>query len=77
MTIKVTLLLSTTLFECWLSNIYFGYHCARAQQFFDSAKDSRLFCKALYLQLGKWETYTNHRVQQNSRWPNFPVMRSY
>ena len=48
MTIKVTLLLSTTLFECWLPNIYFGYHCARAQQFFDSAKDSRLFCKALY-----------------------------
>ena len=48
MTIKVTLLLSTTLFECWLLNIYFGYHCARAQQFFDSAKDSRLFCKALY-----------------------------
>ena len=48
MTIKVTLLLSTTLFEYWLPNIYFGYHCARAQQFFDSAKDSRLFCKALY-----------------------------
>ena len=31
MTIKVILLLSTILFECWLLNIYFGYHCARAQ----------------------------------------------
>ena len=33
MTIKVTLLLSITLFECWLPNIYFDYHCARAAIF--------------------------------------------
>jgi len=30
MTTKVTLLLSTMLFERQLPNIYFGYHCARA-----------------------------------------------